>query len=154
MHPDATLPIPAQVAGLRSFFPLGQTTWAPNWVKWKGRLTPSECGRGYAVELHYQLSDAPAVWVRKPNLKELAGERRLPHVYDQKTQELCLYLPRRGFWKPSRSLAVTILPWTCLWLFYFELWLITDDWAGAGEHPAIPPAAPRNEPRATNTILF
>jgi hypothetical protein len=33
-------------------------------------------------------------------------------------------------------LANTILPWACLWLFYFEDWLITSQWKGGGEHPA------------------
>ena len=29
----------------------------------------------------------------------------------------------------------TIVPWTTLWLFYFEEWLASDDWKGGGMHP-------------------
>jgi hypothetical protein len=29
------------------------------------------------------------------------------------------------------------VPWTALWLFYFEEWLTSDDWKGGGIHPAI-----------------
>jgi hypothetical protein len=30
----------------------------------------------------------------------------------------------------------TIVPWTALWLFYFEEWLISNDWKGGGVHPS------------------
>jgi len=154
MHPGATLPIPAHVAGLRSFFPHGTTTWGRDFVNWKGRLSPSDCGRSYGIELNYHLFHQPKVWVRNPNLHEFAGGKPLPHVYDQNVQQLCLYVPGRGYWKPSRSLAVTIVPWTCLWLYYFELWLVTEDFAGKGEHPTLPRAEPPKEPRSKNAILF
>ncbi len=29
----------------------------------------------------------------------------------------------------------TIVPWTALWLFYFEEWLESNEWKGGGEHP-------------------
>ena len=29
----------------------------------------------------------------------------------------------------------TIVPWTTLWLFYFEDWLSSDEWKGGGLHP-------------------
>lgn len=29
----------------------------------------------------------------------------------------------------------TIVPWTMLWLFYFEEWLASGDWKGGGMHP-------------------
>jgi transposase InsO family protein len=29
----------------------------------------------------------------------------------------------------------TIVPWTSLWLFYFEDWLSEGEWRGGGEHP-------------------
>jgi hypothetical protein len=40
-----------------------------------------------------------------------------------------------GFWNPANSIASTIMLWACLWLQYFELWLVTDEWHGRGEHP-------------------
>jgi hypothetical protein len=27
------------------------------------------------------------------------------------------------------------VPWTALWLFYFEEWLVSNEWKGGGEHP-------------------
>jgi hypothetical protein len=28
----------------------------------------------------------------------------------------------------------TIVPWTAVWLFYFEEWLTSDEWKGGGVH--------------------
>ena len=41
----------------------------------------------------------------------------------------------------------TIVPWTALWLFYFEEWLTSDDWKGGGnirQTQATPHQPPRN----------
>jgi hypothetical protein len=135
MHPASTLPIPAQVAGLRSLFPVGKTRWTRNSVNWKGTLSPSAQGRLYGLELNYRLGEPPDVWVKSPNLKDLADGRSLPHVYSQEEQRLCLYVPGRKLWTPRKSVAATLLPWAALWLYYFELWLVTDEWLGLGEHP-------------------
>lgn len=32
-------------------------------------------------------------------------------------------------------IANTILPWTSLWLYYYEIWLGTGKWEGGGDHP-------------------
>ncbi len=81
----------------------------------------------------------PDVWVRDPNLREISEGRPLPHVYDQKTQRLCLYVPGCGFWMPWKALARTMIPWSALWLFNFELWLVSDVWYTAGIHPDFDP---------------
>jgi hypothetical protein len=31
---------------------------------------------------------------------------------------------------------LTFVPWTATWLYYFEKWLVSDDWKGGGEHPS------------------
>ena len=106
-----------------------------NSVSWRGNIAPHDYGRTYSVEMVYRRGTTPKVWVRGPDLKLLANERRLPHMYDQKAQELCLYLPGCGFWTISKPVASTIMLWACLWLFYFELWLVTNEWHGRGVHP-------------------
>jgi len=124
-----------QVAGLRSLFPQGNTILNKNSVSWFGKVATSDYSRTYTLELRYKQGATPKVWVREPDLKVLASDRRLPHVYDQMTQELCLYLPGCGFWTPQKSVAFTIMQWASLWLFYFEIWLVTNEWCGRGEHP-------------------
>ncbi|WP_254451359.1 hypothetical protein [Aliiroseovarius sp. xm-m-339-2] len=67
-------------------------------------------------------------------MRLLAGERDLPHIYHD-PDRLCLYLPGTGQWDASKRLDLTIIPWTHLWLIYFEEWLASDEWKGGGKHP-------------------
>jgi hypothetical protein len=127
----------AQAVGLLRHFPSGQTSFNRLGVNWRGIISPSDYSREYTVELDYTLADKPRVWVREPDLKPLTEGRCLPHVYNQKTQELCLYLPNCGFWRRELSVASTILPWTYLWLYDFELWLVTNVWYCRGVHPEV-----------------
>jgi len=34
-----------------------------------------------------------------------------------------------------KRLDLTIIPWTHLWLIYFEEWIVSDGWKGGGKHP-------------------
>jgi hypothetical protein len=129
------LSIAVQVAGLQRLFGLGAIKWDRSRLIWRGELSPSEFSRKYSVELIYMRNRPPEVYVREPNLTELAGGRTLPHVYDSETQELCLYLPGCCYWTTDKSLASTVMSWATLWLFYFELWLLTDVFCGRGQHP-------------------
>jgi hypothetical protein len=73
--------------------------------------------------------------VERPDLVELAEGRKLPHVYQQNPARLCLYLPGTGEWQPWMRIDQMIVPWTSLWLYFFEDWLATDEWKGGGKHP-------------------
>jgi hypothetical protein len=44
------------------------------------------------------------------------------------------YLPRTGEWHDRRLLAETMVPWSLLWLLYFEEWLMSNEWKGGGVH--------------------
>jgi hypothetical protein len=83
----------------------------------------------------YSDGSAPKVFVESPDLSGLANGRALPHVYSEKPPHICLYMPSTGEWAPHKSLATTIVPWSYVWLFYFEDWLATDMWKGGGAHP-------------------
>jgi hypothetical protein len=102
---------------------------------------PSIAGRQYAVHLEYRQNGSPSVTVRRPDLVNLAGGRKLPHVYSEDPVRLCLYLPGAGEWHRGLSLAATVVPWAYLWLDYFEEWLVSNEWQGGGVHPQ--PAEPR-----------
>lgn len=104
-------------------------------MSWTTQLRPTPLSRAYRVRLHYRDGKAPETFIDDPHLPSLAPERALPHVYSERPTKLCLYLPGTGEWTPHLYLADTILPWTLLWLYYFELWLRTDEWHGGGEHP-------------------
>jgi hypothetical protein len=135
----------AQAIGLRSKFPEfpgGITTVLRDEIRWWGEFSPDDYGRTYSIEMRYRRNDRPQVWVRAPDMHELADGRRLPHVYDQRDQRLCLYVPGCGFWRPDRALSRTILPWTCYWLRLFEMWVVTDVWHERGVHPEPRPKCP------------
>ena len=78
---------------------------------------------------------SPQAFVDGPDLHALAGGRRIPHLYQQKPPKLCLYLPRTYEWQSWMRLDQSIVPWTALWLFYFEEWLSSNEWKGGGMHP-------------------
>jgi len=109
----------------------------------------TEFSRKYAVELQYLRNRPPDVYVREPNLTDLADKRKLPHVYDQEKQQLCLYLPGCGYWTPDKPLASTVMLWASLWLFHFEVWLVTDVFHGQGVHPS----STKNKPAFANSTV-
>jgi hypothetical protein len=103
-------------------------------------LSPSEASRVYICELHVPPGkDSPRMIVVEPDLRVLAGGRKLPHIYpfDGRGVYLCLWKPKYKEWDWSMRLSETYIPWTLRWLWYFEDWLQSDDWAGSGEHPDI-----------------
>ena len=46
------------------------------------------------------------------------------------------YLPSSGEWHGGLLIASTVVPWAVLWLYFFEEWLVSDEWKGGGVHPA------------------
>lgn len=102
---------------------------------WSYESQPTPLSRSYKVRINYHLDEKPEILVTEPNLIALAGDRRLPHVYQQDPPLLCLYRGKNGDWTPRMRIDETIVPWTALWLFYFEDWLATNEWKGGGEHP-------------------
>lgn len=101
---------------------------------WTYETSPSALSRVYRIRVEMGHDNSPDVFVEEPDLTLLAAGRELPHIYHDPTR-LCLYLPGTSEWVPSMRLDQTVVPWTSLWLFYFEDWLATGDWKGGGEHP-------------------
>jgi hypothetical protein len=104
-------------------------------LTWRWRVQPTPMSRIYQVRLECDAKGNPEVFVDSPDIRLLAGDRKIPHLYSQARRKLCLYLPGSGQWNTSKLLANTIVPWVSLWLLYFEEWLWSDDWKGGGEHP-------------------
>lgn len=102
---------------------------------WRYKVSPTPVSRVYSISLRYRVGGSPSVIAEEPALKTLAGGRRIPHVYDQDPARLCLYLPGKGEWRTWMPLDETVVPWVALWLFYFEEWLVSDEWKGGGAHP-------------------
>ena len=101
---------------------------------WDYRTRPTPLSRDYLVRIKYERDGIPSVFVKDPDLLMLTEGRPLPHVYHDPLC-LCLYLPRANEWIGSMRIDQTFVPWTATWLYFFEEWLVSDEWKGGGEHP-------------------
>lgn len=117
-------------------------------LDWRFDAQPSPLARRYRVRLYMPRSGSPMVQVTAPNVLELAEGRALPHVYSSRPVRLCLYMPGTGEWHSGRRAAETLVPWSFLWLAYFEAWLISGEWCGGGEHPPGPEDQKAGAPEA------
>lgn len=104
---------------------------------WSFDATPTPLSRTYRVRIELTEGDVPSVFVDAPDVVLLATGRKLPHVYSEVPVRLCLYHPERREWSPVDRLDLTVVPWIYLWLYYYEEWLVSDDWKGGGEHPDV-----------------
>jgi hypothetical protein len=86
--------------------------------------------------MEYVLKDSPMSWVLDPDLNELASGRKIPHLYDFETLQLCLFYPRssKREWHPGKPIATSFMMWISDWLFHYETWLFTNEWEGGGIH--------------------
>ncbi|WP_414569413.1 hypothetical protein [Nostoc sp. CCY 9925] len=94
---------------------------------WRGTLQPFPLSQKYRVAIYYKLNCCPNVKVISPALAPKA-----PHRWGDGT--LCLFYPKESPWRRDMFIATTILPWTALWLYYYELWLDTGKWLGPSSH--------------------
>lgn len=118
--------------GLR--YPNSQCQVHRNKLDWTGIVVPTPLSRSYTVNVIYRQGYNPRTYVRDPQLAVLSG-KKLPHVYSQIDQRLCLYYPSgRSQWDESMSIARTIIPWASEWLLFYELWFATGEWLGEGIH--------------------
>ncbi|MBX9842657.1 MAG: hypothetical protein K2Z80_12715 [Xanthobacteraceae bacterium] len=114
---------------------LGQGSLRAGRLTWRYLATPSTLSREYGMRIEFAQGGVPKTYVDAPDLQALAGERPIPHLYSRNPPQLCLYLPRIYEWQPQMRIDQTIVPWSVLWLFYFEEWLLSDEWKGGGMHP-------------------
>ena len=83
-------------------------------------LQPSEGSMKYKVKLLAQIGSTKVdVFVIDPNIRDLKKKLPIPHLYPDGS--LCLYYPNYNEWSAEDLWADTLIPWTCLWLYFFEL---------------------------------
>jgi hypothetical protein len=106
-----------------------------NRLYWWTSIRPSPLSRAYKIRIVFQPCHSLEICVLSPPLKSLVNARRIPHLYDQKKEKLCLYLPGTRELDFTLPLSQQLLPWAALWFFYFEEWLESNEWKGGGAHP-------------------
>ena len=72
------------------------------------------------------------IYVVAPKIQRVMNGRVVPHQYPDGS--LCLYYPPYYEWSYRDSWAETLIPWTSLWLYYYEIWEMTGEWLGGGIH--------------------
>lgn len=133
MRGEVSIPLFQQLIKVESTYPGFTRSWDANEVTWTGTVTPTPISETYTVKIEYSLEEAPRIWVIDPPLQNGPKGECPPHLYPEGC--LCLYLPKAGEFDRSRQIAHTIIPWTALWLYYYEIWLATGEWRGGGKHP-------------------
>lgn len=121
-----------QGAQIRALFPDFQVSFPDGQMVAHGLIQPTPRSVSYRVRIAYRGGDRPHVHVLAPELVRRAADETIPHVFPG--NELCLYLTRAGEWSAKLSIARTIIPWTSEWLFHYEMWHLTGEWAGGGVH--------------------
>lgn len=122
--------IALQMAIMKQTYSHFRCVSAKNSVEWTGTIRPTAMSEEYEVRIQYKYGDTPKVWVVRPQIKRRSSEEPIPHIYP--SNRLCLYLPGTGQWTRQKSVADTIIPWTALWLYHYEVWHTTGEWLGGG----------------------
>jgi len=133
-RPRERLPATKHADLMRAMFPALRLRRRGSEFVWTGPLQPTEASAIYTVSITYADGSIPRVRVLSPMLTPRPGADRVPHTYDAGAR-LCLYAPLGNEWQSTRPISLTIVPWTCLWLYYYELWHATGDWLGGGHDP-------------------
>jgi hypothetical protein len=122
-----------QVPSMKHLYPQFSYSIRRGAVVWSGFVIPTDASRTYFVRIFHKPNKSPNVQVVEPKLVTRADGGAIPHLYSG--GYLCLYHPGKREWHPGDLIAHTIVPWTSLWLYYYELWHAVGKWLGGGEHP-------------------
>lgn len=131
-----SLPLIKQKVSLESNYKNATCEIDDNQLCWLGKVKPTAFSKEYNLIILYKINKAPEIWVIGDELEKIE-DKNFPHIYDKKIDKkmvrICLY--RNYEFNHSMYLSNTIVPWAIEWLYYYELWLLTDKWLGGGVHP-------------------
>ena len=120
--------LPVQLWCLSELYQESKGNIIKNKLHWTYSLSPTDLSPKYKVKIEYSLRSSPEIFIVEPKLATRENDS-LPHVYQSEPlPKLCLYSPRDHEWNKNMLLAHTIVPWTCEWLYFYEIWLITGQW--------------------------
>ena len=98
------------------------------------KLQPTCLSEMYTIKVIYTGNSSVKVYVVDKVLKIAENRNKLPHVYNSKEQQICLYSPSQKEWKSTQYIVNTIIPWASEWLYYYELWIPDGQWYGGGHN--------------------
>ena len=124
---EAELAVLRQRLEIVLFFPQLEYGQEGQQHHWTGILKPSEGSPNYTICIQWYLGEVPKVFVVLPAIADEA-----PHRYADGS--LCLYDPREHQRQSDDLIARDIIPWTCEWLYWYEIWQETGKWTGPSAH--------------------
>lgn len=123
----------SHVSDLKLRFPVEKEEWKKGIVSVRLSLQPTENSVTYTVVLISRIGRRHVeIFVVNPKIEKYTKGKRTPHLYPNGS--LCLYYPRDCEWDYNDDWSDTLIPWTSLWLYYYEIWLETGKWVGGGKH--------------------
>ena len=126
--------LPVQMMLLKKEYPEAKCSLKNNELVWEGIIKPSPLSREYNIRiLCHGVKQRPVVILYGDNLEGL--ERKdFPHKFriDKENKEVKLCLHFFDEFKFLQPITDTIIPWIQEWLYFYEIWLITDKWYGGG----------------------
>lgn len=126
--------IAEQLSAMRIKYPQFETCFTSNsGLKVTGALQPTSRSAAYNFVLKYNLNDSPKIKIVSPELKKNEKGEEAEHLYPN--GYLCLYQPKYREFTRTDLITDTIIPWASLWLYHYEVWHLTGEWLGGGEHP-------------------
>jgi hypothetical protein len=135
-----------QGAALRHVFRSFRQLARGNPYIWEGQLMPVD-GIEYRIRItYYPNLVRPRVSVVEPVLVPRELNEKIPHTF--RSGGICLHLNEE--WDPSMFIHQTIVPWTSLWLYYYEVWLSTGKWRGGGHGTANRTSTPDDDAKKSS----
>jgi hypothetical protein len=129
------LNIAKQAIGIRNRYSQFEVTFSHKGLTAIGYIQPTSRSIKYKVKIKYTLNKQPEITVLEPKLVKNSSSKKIPHTYTR--NRLCLFRPKYGEFQYWNYISKTIIPWTSLWLYHYEVWHMTGNWQGGGEHPKL-----------------
>ena len=127
------IPIHIQRAAFTAKIPECELYLDKNYLRVKGSLQPTPRSCWYKYEIKYWTKGTIKIFIRDPLIKTELNGKKAEHLY--KDGSLCLYFPKAKQFDSKKLIVDYIVPWISLWLFFYEIWLVTGYWKGGGIHP-------------------
>ena len=121
-----------QMKSIKTHFPQFEATIKKDKLIVSGEIQPSPLHSLYKFNLVYKYGSSPNIYILEPKLRDRDDGEKIPHVYSG--NKPCLYYPKNNEFSHEEMLSETIIPWLSLWLYFYEIWLITGEWLGEGIH--------------------
>ena len=123
---------------IKSEYPDSETFIRNGVLYWYGVVKPTPFSKEYQLKMEYRMGKYPRMWLVSEELN-VQTAHLIPHHYsinvDNNMIELCLFRPKFKEWMKNYPLSHTIIPWAIEWTYYYEIWKITGEWNGGGNHP-------------------